>query len=167
MGINFKFEEDEPTPPSGGQPLPHKPEKQEEEVEPVRSSLIKKAITFGRAVASRGLYDNMADEETIAKRELCCHGNDIIEPCPRRNDSKKHAGRTICGACGCGDKPRNFLDGPGYLKLYYPSLTCPLEMPGFDNYRPAKEHENRKKRVEFQIEQGYNEQANDNNKESK
>ena len=139
----------------------------EEPQEIEEPSLVKKALSFGRAIASRGLYDNMANEDTISKRELSCHGNDDIEPCPRRQNSKKHVGRTICGACGCGDKPRNFLNGEGYLKLYYPTVTCPLQMPGFSNETPAKEQQNRKKRVEEVIKQEYNEQANDNNKESK
>tara|TARA_Y100000004_G_C8916814_1_gene413466 strand:- start:83 stop:604 length:522 start_codon:yes stop_codon:yes gene_type:complete len=172
MAIKARFENDDPLPdkPVGNVPSDPQPNEEsfhpEKEPEPIKSSLIKKAITFGRAIVSRGLYDNMADEETIAKRELSCHGNDLIEPCPQRQDSKKFPGRTICGACGCGDKPRNFLNGEGYLKTYYPSVSCPVQMPGFDNHAPAKEHENRKKRVEFEINKHYNERANENNKES-
>tara|TARA_Y100001938_G_C8038222_1_gene404641 strand:- start:437 stop:949 length:513 start_codon:yes stop_codon:yes gene_type:complete len=146
-----------------------KPEPIQHEPTPEAKSFIKKVVSYGRALKSRGLYDNMADEETIQKRELSCHGDakQGLEPCHLRKNSKKFAGRYICGGCGCGDKSRNFLNGDGYIKLYYPDVTCPIQMPGFINETPAKPHENRKKRVEIQIEQGYNKQANDNNKESK
>ena len=119
-------------------------------------NILKKAISFGKSIKSRGLFDNMAPEDVINRRELSCHGDDEIEPCPRRNDSKKEKGRKICGACGCGDKPRNFLNGEGYIKLYYPKLSCPLDMPGFDGYKPAKNNENRKKRVEEKLNEWYN-----------
>ena len=144
-----------------------RPEPIEEQPTPEAKSFIKKVVSYGKSLKSRGLYDNMADETTIQKRELSCHGNDKeLEPCHLRHNSKKFAGRKICGGCGCGDKSRNFLNGDGYIKLYYPDVTCPIQMPGFSNETPAKEHENRKKRVEQVINVLYNAQSENQSKES-
>lgn len=123
-------------------------------------SFLEKLTSFAKSMKSRGLNNKMAHEKIIRLRNLSCNGDeDSIEPCPRRKASRKHKDRFICGACGCGDKPRNFLNGDGYLKIYYPTVSCPLEMPGFTNGSRAKENENRKLRVEKEAIGWYNKRS--------
>ena len=49
----------------------------------------------------------------------------------------------ICGGCGCGDRKGTWLisDADEYSKLDYPSLQCPLKMPGFSNYEMSSADE--------------------------
>ncbi len=129
---------------------------------PVHQSLFKKAKSFTEAMVSRGLDDKKASPETISLRVLSCHGNPDknLPPCPKRIDSNKFANSHYCGACGCGDKQLTQLtpfENGGkmveYTKLHYPKVTCPLEMPGFTNYKSnaesAKTANDRKQFIEF------------------
>lgn len=132
------------------------------EGEAIRQNFLQKAKSFGQAVASKGLNNNKASEETVSLRVLSCHGDATsnLPPCPRRMNSAKYEGSHYCGACGCGDKPLTQLtphkDGDKmvqYTKLHYPKVTCPLEMPGFTNYKSCIESEktanDRKQFIEF------------------
>lgn len=132
------------------------------EGEPIKQNLLSKAKTFTQAVASKGLNGAKAPIETYSLRVLSCHGNEEsgLVPCPRRMESKKFPGSYYCGACGCGDKPMTQLipftnNGKevDYTKLHYPKVTCPLEMPGFYNYKTTNESpktaNSRKQFIEF------------------
>lgn len=129
---------------------------------PVEQGLLGKAKSFAEAMVSRGLSDNRANPETISLRILSCHGdlNKDLPPCPKRIDSVKFANSYYCGACGCGDKQLTQLtryETGGkmveYNKLDYPKVTCPLEMPGFTNYKSnaesTKTANDRKQFIEF------------------
>lgn len=85
----------------------------------------RRADSFVRAMASRGLTGKKADEITIELRQLACFGNEEVEPCSMLRKSTKGEYR-YCSACGCGDKRIARLDGEGYTKLMYPELKCPL-----------------------------------------
>ena len=52
-------------------------------------------------------------------------------------------GKYFCGGCGCGDRQGTWLmsDGGEYSKLDYPKLSCPLNMPGFTNYKMSESDE--------------------------
>jgi len=118
------------------------------EGEPIPQGFINKAKTFTEAMLSRGLNNNKASDQTYSLRVLSCHGdNNGLSPCPKRMDSNKFPGSHYCGACGCGDKPLTqltpFKNGDKmteYTKLNYPKVTCPLEMPGFSNYKSSGEN---------------------------
>jgi hypothetical protein len=129
---------------------------------PVEQGFLGKAKSFTEAMVSRGLNDKKASPETISLRVLSCHGNPDknLPPCPKRMDSNKFANSHYCGACGCGDKQLTQLtpfENGGkmveYTKLHYPKVTCPLEMPGFTNYKSnaesAKTANDRKQFIEF------------------
>jgi len=120
----------------------------DEKIEQKKNNLLDKAVSFGKAVASRGVSNKKASEETIKLRRMSCHGDDNIKlpPCSERKDSVKYPGSYYCGACGCGDKAHtqliNVKDAEGnekYSKLDYPKVTCPLKMPGFTNYQQTEE----------------------------
>lgn len=120
----------------------------DEKIEQKKSNLLDKAMSFGKSVASRGISNKKASEETINLRRMSCHGdnNSKLPPCSERKDSVKYPGSFYCGACGCGDKAHtqliNTLDSEGkekYSKLDYPKVTCPLKMPGFTNYKETEE----------------------------
>jgi hypothetical protein len=120
---------------------------------------IERAKSYGKSIHSRGFINHRASENVIKLRTLSCHGDDEIEPCPKRQKSTKHDGRFICGGCGCGDKKRNFLNRINeeeYTKIDYPYVECPLQMPGFSNYYKAKKVQNRKIRVEQRVKLKYN-----------
>lgn len=116
--------------------------------EPVPQNILNKAKSFTQAMLSRGLNNNKASQETISLRVLSCHGNDAdLAPCPKRMDSTKFPGSHYCGACGCGDKQLTqltpFKNGDkmvDYTKIHYPKVSCPLEMPGFTNYKSSEEN---------------------------
>jgi len=129
---------------------------------PVEQGILSKAKSFTQSMLSRGLNDNKASQDTISLRVLSCHGDPSknLPPCPKRMDSKKYANSHYCGACGCGDKQLTqltpFTDNGTmveYTKLHYPKVTCPLEMPGFTNYKSnaesAKTANDRKQFIEF------------------
>lgn len=129
---------------------------------PIQQSLIGKAKSFTESMISKGINNSKASAETISLRVLSCHGDDNkgLPPCPRRMDSTKYQNSKYCGACGCGDKPLTQLtpftnNGKmvEYTKLHYPKVNCPLEMPGFTNYKPnvdsTKTANDRKQFIEF------------------
>lgn len=120
----------------------------DEKVEQKKNNLLDKAVSFGKAVASRGITNKKASDKAIELRRLSCHGNPDIKlpPCSERKDSVKFPRSFYCGACGCGDKAHtqliNMKDDKGvekYCKLDYPMVTCPLKMPGFSNYKETEE----------------------------
>lgn len=116
--------------------------------EVIPQGILNKAKSFTEAMLSRGLNNNKASSETISLRVLSCNGNGAdLSPCPKRMDSTKFPGSHYCGACGCGDKQLTqltpFKNGDKiveYTKLHYPKVTCPLEMPGFSNYKSSGEN---------------------------
>lgn len=126
-----------------------------------KTNIIQKAKSFGQSVASRGLTNKKANEETKALRNLSCHGLEELglAPCADRKNSAKFENSFYCGACGCGDKKMTQLvtlmvDGKEqYSKLDFPKVSCPLKMPGFTNYHPSEEgvsENSRKKTIEDQ-----------------
>jgi len=103
------------------------------------------------SIASRGISNNKIDLETKKLRYVSCFGLDDINPCPHLIKSEK-SNYHYCGGCDCGDHSHTWLikqDGE-YAKLDYPSLNCPLAMPGFTNYDPnsPKESLERKQQIE-------------------
>ena len=72
-------------------------------------------------------------------RFLSCFGDASIGghlgPCEELQSSKTE-GKFYCGACGCGDRKATWLEAESehYAKLDYPTLSCPLKMPGFSDY---------------------------------
>ena len=127
-------------------------------------------ITFGkvgsflRSSWSKGFTGKRTDDKTKYLRTVSCHGDVSLDisPCEWRRESEHAEGIYFCGRCGCGDKPKTWLNGPEgeYTKLDYPQVVCPLQMPGFTNHKPygqedsdlAKEHvSSRKMNVEFTL----------------
>ena len=130
--------------------------------EPNTPSFGQKVKNFTKAIASRATKGKASDS-IVELRQLSCHGNSEIPPCPYRGDSAVREGFYFCTACGCGDKPMtwlNDLEGEGsYTKLHYPWVSCPVRNPGFGDYKsyeieseedkkPLKEGMNRKKVIE-------------------
>ncbi len=100
--------------------------------------MIKKMMMFAASVASRGIGNKKADDETKQLRIVSCFGRGLVDgPCPYLRESS-NKGFHVCGKCGCGDKPHTILlkNGDEYSKLDYPILNCPVHMPGFSNYDP-------------------------------
>jgi len=98
---------------------------------------------FASAIVSRGLKNKKIDQATKQLRVLSCLGdNGDLTPCEYLRDSKTN-GKYFCGGCGCGDKKGTWLmsEGENYSKLDYPKLHCPLDMPGFANYKESKPDE--------------------------
>ncbi len=113
------------------------------ESEPVKTpSFVDKVKNLGKSVASR-VTQGKASEDLIKLRVLSCHGDGEVVPCPYRSASNTREGAYFCTACGCGDKPRAFLNDPddsgAYTKLDYPWVSCPVRMPGFGDYKPFSE----------------------------
>jgi hypothetical protein len=115
----------------------------DEKIDQKKQNLVNKAVSFGRAIASKGITNKKAESKTLELRKMSCHGDSTknLPPCSERKDSEKFPGSFYCGACGCGDKAHTQLvngknpDGSEkYSKLDYPKVTCPLKMPGFVNY---------------------------------
>ena len=100
------------------------------------------AQSFISAIASRGTSNNKVNVPLKQLRVLSCFGNKDkggqLPPCEFLRKSSTE-GKFFCGGCGCGDKPLTWLMGEGeeYSKLDYPKLNCPLQMPGFTNYKPS------------------------------
>jgi hypothetical protein len=123
---------------------------------------VKKALSmiqsYSMAVASRGLKDKRVDKTVKQLRVLSCFGNEHVggelPPCAHLKNSQTE-GKFFCGACGCGDRKNTWLNGNNeeYSKLDYPSVNCPLKMPGFSNYnmslpQEAEEPQSRKHYIE-------------------
>ena len=120
-------------------------EKLEDSVEskPIKTpSFTEKVKNLGKSVASR-VTQGKANEKLIKLRHISCHGDEEVVPCPYRSASNTREGAYFCTACGCGDKPRAFLNDPddsgAYTKLDYPWVSCPVRMPGFGDYKPFSE----------------------------
>ena len=99
--------------------------------------MFKKLVMFAASIASRGLNNKSTDLPTKQLRVLSCYGHKDIGPCPHLAKSS-HSNYHYCSGCGCGDKKHTWLmrgDGE-YSKLDYPTLNCPMHMPGFTNYDP-------------------------------
>tara|TARA_R110000851_G_C12993146_1_gene557559 strand:+ start:568 stop:1074 length:507 start_codon:yes stop_codon:yes gene_type:complete len=109
--------------------------------------------SFARSLASRGLNNKKIDIPTKQLRVLSCFGDASIGgslgPCEHLTSSKNADGKFYCGGCGCGDKKSTWLqaESEGYSKLDYPSLVCPLYMPGFSNYEASDSKENIRKNI--------------------
>lgn len=99
--------------------------------------MFKKMIMLAAAIASRGFNNNKIDITTKKIRTLSCFGHGDIPPCQKLTKSKKSE-YFYCGGCGCGDNSNTWLlkSEDEYAKLDYPSLNCPLQLPGFTNYDP-------------------------------
>lgn len=113
--------------------------------------MIKQIALFAMAIASRGIFNKRIDLPTKQLRYVSCFGLEDIEPCPNLRKSN-HSEYHYCNGCGCGDHEHTWLqrkDGE-YSKLDYPSLSCPLKMPGFTNYDPndPTEANERKRKIE-------------------
>ena len=112
---------------------------------PEQKNILQKAASLASSVASRGVTNKKCSDETKELRMLSCHGNETIKPCSSRKPSEKYPGSFFCGACGCGDKQGTQLadltinNKPNYGKLDYPKVWCPLNMPGFQPYKPSDE----------------------------
>lgn len=128
---------------------------------PEQRSFLEKANTFAKSYISKGLNNKKAAETVKSLRVLSCHGGSGLEPCPHRKNSEKHPGSFFCGACGCGDKPNtqliNIKNDKGeeqYSKLDFPKIYCPMKMPGFSDYIPS-ENEEQKNSRKMMIEASY------------
>ena len=110
------------------------------------SKKISMVQSFATALTSRGLKNERVNKPIKQLRVLSCFGNKDqdgqLPPCEYLKQSTAD-GRFFCGGCGCGDKPLTWLTGDGeeYGKLDYPKLACPLQMPGFSNYKESIESE--------------------------
>ena len=114
--------------------------------------------SYAISLISRGISSKKVEPTTKKLRSLSCFGNQEhggeLPPCSHLMKSETE-GKFYCGACGCGDKKSTWLNGKDaeYSKLDYPILTCPMTMPGFNNYSPStpdewKEPITRKKYIE-------------------
>jgi hypothetical protein len=113
------------------------------------SSISQKASmiqNFATAIVSRGLTNNKVSLPVKQLRVISCFGNmkqgGELPPCEHLKPSVTQ-GKFFCGGCGCGDKKGTWLvaDGEEYSKLDYPKLACPLQMPGFSNYKKSEPDE--------------------------
>lgn len=99
--------------------------------------MFKKMVSLAMALASRGLTNNKIDIVTKKIRTVSCFGHGDISPCHnlRKSNNSEYF---YCGGCGCGDNSNTWLikNEGEYAKLDYPSLNCPLQLPGFSNYDP-------------------------------
>jgi hypothetical protein len=118
-----------------------------------KQNIFQKAKSLAKAYASRGFDNKKAPQEVKDLRILSCHGNNELSPCPYRKNSEKYEGSFYCGECGCGDKSNTQLinltvDGKeSYSKLDFPSVYCPLAMPGFINYEKSEETSDNSRKV--------------------
>jgi len=112
-------------------------------IDPNKRGLRKKLSmvqSFAVALASRNLNNKKINTPIKQLRVLSCFGNQdnggILPPCEHLMESESGKGKHICGACGCGDRRQTWLVSKSdeYSKLDYPSVGCPLNMPGFTNY---------------------------------
>ena len=120
------------------------------EVEKKEENKIKKGIgmvqSYASALASRGLTNKKVSTTTKKLRVISCFGNEVVggelPPCQHLKKSKT-LGKHFCGGCGCGDREATWLiaQGDKYSKLDHPKLSCPLNMPGFTDYKSSKPDE--------------------------
>lgn len=108
-----------------------------------QKNILQKAQSFAKSIASRGIQNKKASIELKQIRQLSCNGDGDLKPCSQRKPSEKFENSFFCGACGCGDKKGTqlvdlIIDGKeNYAKLDYPTVWCPLNMPGFQPYKPS------------------------------
>jgi hypothetical protein len=101
---------------------------------------------FASALTSRGLKNEKTTKPVKQLRVLSCFGNTntggVLPPCEHLKESST-PGKHFCGGCGCGDRKGTWLvaEGEEYSKLDYPKLACPLQMPGFTNYKKSEPDE--------------------------
>lgn len=115
-----------------------------------KQNKIKKGIgmvqSYASALASRGLTNKKVSTTTKQLRVISCFGNEVVggelPPCQHLKKSKT-LGKHFCGGCGCGDREATWLIAQGnkYSKLDHPKLACPLNMPGFTDYKPSNPDE--------------------------
>jgi len=104
------------------------------------------ATSFISAIASKGINSEKVNVPLKQLRVISCFGNKdtggVLPPCEYLQKSAT-PGKFFCGGCGCGDKPLTWLNGTSneYSKLDYPKLSCPLQMPGFSNYKESTPEE--------------------------
>jgi hypothetical protein len=120
---------------------------------PSEANIFEKANNFAKSYMSKGLTNKKAAETVKSLRILSCHGGSGLEPCSQRKNSEKFSGSFYCGACGCGDKGNtqliNIKNDKGeeqYSKLDFPKVYCPLKMPGFSDYIPTENEEQKNSR---------------------
>lgn len=114
--------------------------------------MFKKMMMFAASLASRGLSNTKVDVPTKQLRVLSCFGDGILQPCPYLRQSE-NSDNHYCKKCGCGDHKHTWLmkESNEYSKLDYPTLNCPIKMPGFSNYDPnfyTPETKHRKEQIE-------------------
>lgn len=106
------------------------------------SEKISMVQNFASAIASRGISNEKVSKAVKQLRVLSCFGNmregGELPPCEHLKPSTT-SGKFFCGGCGCGDRKGTWLvsNGEEYSKLDYPKLSCPLQMPGFSNYKKS------------------------------
>jgi hypothetical protein len=119
--------------------------RKEQEIKPQENTISNKIgmiQSFATAIASRGFKNEKVNKPIKQLRVLSCFGNQAqggpLPPCEHLKESTT-PGKHYCGGCGCGDKKGTWLvaEGDEYSKLDYPKLNCPLQMPGFLNYKPS------------------------------
>lgn len=111
-----------------------------------KENIVSEKITmvqnFASAIASRGISNEKVSKPVKQLRVLSCFGNmrqdGELPPCEHLKPSTT-SGKFFCGGCGCGDRKGTWLvsEGDEYSKLDYPKLSCPLQMPGFSNYKKS------------------------------
>lgn len=109
-------------------------------------------MMFAASLASRGISNTKVDIPTKQLRVLSCFGDGTIKPCSFLGQNTKTK-NYYCMKCGCGDHKHTWLikDANEYSKLDYPTLNCPIKMPGFSNYDPnfyVSEEKSRKQQIE-------------------
>lgn len=122
--------------------LEFRKESNPQDVKGLLSRKIGMVQSFASALVSRGLSDQKINKSVKQLRAISCFGNKHLggqlPPCEYLKDSET-PGKFFCGGCGCGDKKGTWLisDSDSYSKLDYPKLNCPLQMPGFTNYKES------------------------------
>tara|TARA_R110001592_G_scaffold283018_1_gene550898 strand:+ start:631 stop:1134 length:504 start_codon:yes stop_codon:yes gene_type:complete len=107
---------------------------------------------YAKSLASRRFSNRKTDQATKQLRFLSCFGDESIggqlSQCEELKNSEIK-GKFYCGACGCGDRKATWLEAESdhYSKLDYPTLACPLKMPGFSNYDGSDAKENIRKTI--------------------
>ena len=107
---------------------------------------------YAKSLASRRFSNRTTDKPTKQLRFLSCFGDKSIGghlgPCEELQSSKTE-GKFYCGACGCGDRKATWLEAESehYAKLDYPTLSCPLKMPGFSDYDGSDAKDNIRKNI--------------------
>ena len=127
-------------------------EKKFREIEETKKEggFLKKGIgmvqSYASSLASKGFSNKKTAKPTKQLRVISCFGNEhlggVLPACQHLTQSKT-PGKHFCGGCGCGDREQTWLmsEGDNYSKLDFPKLACPLNMPGFTNYKPSEPDE--------------------------